>query len=85
MKNDVVKIDVYNAKIWDIEDKTHDITNLAPNTTLNAKTNKVKNAILTIAYFVEKTDFDDKLNDVNKKIASNKTKHVLVENELNEL
>ena len=30
-------------------------------------------------------DFDDKLNNWNEKVTSNKTKHVLVENELNEL
>ena len=37
VKNDVVKKDVYNAKIKDIEDEKPDITNLATNTTLNAK------------------------------------------------
>ena len=35
-----------------------------------------------IASFVKKTDFDDKLKNLDKKITSNKTKHVLVENEL---
>ena len=38
-----------------------------------------------IADFVKKTDFGDKLKTLNKKVTSNKTKHVLVENELNEL
>ena len=38
-----------------------------------------------IAALVKKTDFDDKLKTLNKKITSNKTKHVLVESELNEL
>ena len=32
-----------------------------------------------------KTGFDDKLKNLNKKVTSNKTRHVLVENELNEL
>ena len=32
-----------------------------------------------------KTDFDAKLSSLNKKITSNKTKHLLVENELNKL
>ena len=32
-----------------------------------------------------KTDFDAKLSSLNRKITSNKTKHVLVENELNKL
>ena len=39
-KTDVVKKDVYNAKIKDIEDKIPYITNLATNTPLNAKINK---------------------------------------------
>ena len=34
---------------------------------------------------VNKTDFDDKLKDLNKKVTSNKVKHVLVENELKKL
>ena len=33
----------------------------------------------------KKTDFDDKLKNLNIKVTSNKAKHVLVENELNEL
>ena len=45
VNNDVVKKDVYNAKIKKIEDKTPDITNLATNTTLNAKLNEVKGEI----------------------------------------
>ena len=32
-----------------------------------------------------KTDFDAKLSSINKKITQNKTKHLLVENELNKL
>ena len=38
-KNDVVKKDIYNAKIKYIEDKIPDITNLATKTTFNAKIN----------------------------------------------
>ena len=38
-----------------------------------------------IANFVDKIDFDNKLLSFNKRIHSNKTKHVLVEYELNEL
>ena len=36
VKNDVIKKDVYNAKIKNIEDKIPDIANLATETTLNA-------------------------------------------------
>ena len=38
-----------------------------------------------IAALVKKTDFDDKLKHLNKKVTSNKTKHVLVERKLNEV
>ena len=43
-KTDVVKKDLYNAKIKNIED----ITNLATKTTLNAKINGVKGEISSI-------------------------------------
>ena len=36
VKHDVVKKDVYDAKIKDNEDKIPDITNITTNTTLNA-------------------------------------------------
>ena len=45
VKNDVVKKDVYHAKIKNIEDKILDVTKLATNTTLNAKRNEVKGGI----------------------------------------
>ena len=38
-----------------------------------------------MANLIIKTDFDDKLKNLNKNLSWNKTKHVLVENELNEL
>ena len=48
-KNDVVKKDVYNAKVKDIEYKIPDITNLATNTTLNAKKKiRLKTKYLTL-------------------------------------
>ena len=48
VKDDVVKKDVYNAKIKNIEDKKPDITKLAANTTLNAKIKEVKNEVPSI-------------------------------------
>ena len=35
--------------------------------------------------FVNKTNFDEKLKDLNKKVTSNKTKHLLVEDKLKKL
>ena len=40
VKIDAVKKDIQNAKIKNIEDKIRDITNLATNTSFNAKINK---------------------------------------------
>ena len=48
VKNDLVKKDVYHAKIKDVEDKIPNITNLATNTTLKPKINEVKNKIPNI-------------------------------------
>ena len=45
VRNDVVKKDLYNANIKNIEYKIPDITKLATNTTLNAKINEVRNKI----------------------------------------
>ena len=49
VKNDVVKKDIYNAKIKIIENEISDIPNLATNTSLNAKKNGVKIKIPNIA------------------------------------
>ena len=40
---------------------------------------------LAQANLIAKTDFDAKLSNLNRKITANKTKHLLVENELNKL
>ena len=49
VKNDVVKKDVYIAKIKNIENKIPDIINLGTNTTLNTKIGEVKNRIPNIS------------------------------------
>ena len=38
-----------------------------------------------IANFVKKTDFDEKPKNLHKNVTSSETKHVFIENELNEL
>ena len=43
------------------------------------------NARLAQANLITKTDFDAKLSSLNRKITSNKSKHLLVENELRKL
>ena len=48
-------------------------------------TARVFTARLSQANLVTMTDFDDKLKSLNQKVHSNKTKHLLVENELKKL
>ena len=43
------------------------------------------NARLAQANLITKTDFDAKLSSLNRKITANKSKHLLVENELKKL
>ena len=60
VKNDIVKKDVYNAKMKDIEDKIPNITNLPSNTTLNAKVNEVKNEIPSVINLATNASFNAK-------------------------
>ena len=68
VKNDVVKKDVYNAKIKTIEDKILDITNLATNVSLNAKMNEVKGEIPSITNLATTAALNAKINEVKGEI-----------------
>ena len=72
VKNDAIKKDVYHAKIKNIEDKIPDITNLATNTTLNAKINEVKNEIPrnNLATTTALTALENKIPDHRKYITT---------------
>ena len=48
-----------------------------------AQTNLVSNN--DIADFVKKSDFDDKLKNLNKKVTSNKARHIEVKTKLDDL
>ena len=74
VKNNVVKKDVYNAKIKSIEDKIPDITNLATATTLNAKINEVKGEISSITNLSTTTALTavgNKIPNVSKLVKKN--------------
>ena len=71
VKNYVVKKDVYNAKIKNIEDKIPDITNLATKTMLNAKINEVKGEIQSITNLATTTALtavENKMPDVSNPV-----------------
>ena len=70
VKNDVVKKDVYNAKIKNIEDKIPVTINLTTNASLNAKISEVKDemsSITNLATAVPLTTVENKVIDLVKK------------------
>ena len=75
-----------NNKVTKIENKLNNHNHKYITTVeLNTLTADVFNARLSQANLITKTDFDAKLSSLNKKITQNKTKHLLVKNELNKL
>ena len=75
-----------------VENKIPSVSNLLKKQTITLKLQKLKmNLIITIMINIlilqslTKTDFDATLSSLNRKIMENKTKHFLVENELNKL
>ena len=64
----VVKKDVYNAKIKTIEDTIPDITNSATNASLNAKINEIKGEIPNITKLSLNASLNDKINEVKGEI-----------------
>ena len=77
----------YDTKVNEIEkeitDHNHDKYITTPE--FNKLTEENFAARLTQANLVTKRDFDNKLSNLNRKITSNKTEHLLVENELKKL
>ena len=100
----VVKKDVYNANIKNIEDKIPDITNLTTRTTLNAKKMRLKVKyiilltclllvlllLLKIKYLLlvilsKKTDYNTKINEIEKKITDHNHDNHFTTPEVNKL
>ena len=77
----------YNAKITEIEKQltNHNHDKYITTPEFNTLAAHVFNARLAQAKLITKTDFDAKLWSPNRKFTQNKTKHLLVENELNKL
>ena len=77
----LVKNPEVNTKITEIEAKIPDISSLATNSALTAVENKVPD----VTTLITKTSFDAELKKVSDRVTSNKSKHLLVENELKKL
>ena len=82
-----LKREDYNTKVTEIENKlsNHNQDKYIDTQDFNKLTVDVFNARLAQASLILKTDFDAKLSSLNRKITQNKSKHLLVENELNKL
>ena len=76
-----------NTKNTNIENKlnNHNHDKYIDTSEFNKLAADVFNARLAQANLITKTDFDAKLSSLNRKITANKTKNLLVENELNKL
>ena len=86
VSNFVKKAD-YNTKITEVENKlnSHNPDKYIDAQEFNKSTADVFNARIAQANLITKTKFDSKLQSLNRKITKNKSKHLLVENELNKL
>ena len=85
--SNLIKKADYNAKINEIEknptDHNHDKYIATPE--FNTLAADVFNARLAQANLITKTNFDAEMSSLNRKITANKSKHLLVENELKKL
>ena len=77
----------YNTKISDIENKItdHNHDKYITTSEFNKLTTGNFNARLAQTNLITKTDFDTRLQSLNKRIISNKTKYLLIENGLKKL
>ena len=83
----LVKKTHYNTKITEIEKKVTDHNHEKYITTpeFNTLAVDVFNARLAQTNLITKAEFEGKLSSLNRKITTNKTKNLVVENELNKL
>ena len=83
----VVKKTNYEQEISELQKKLTDHNRDKYITTrdFNTLAADVSNARLAQANLITKTDFDAKLSSLNRIITTNKSKHLLVENELKKL
>ena len=77
----------YNTKINEINNKlnNHNHDKYIDTSGFNELAADAFNVRLAQANLLTKTDFEAKLSSLNQKITKNKSKHLLVENELNKL
>ena len=85
--SNLVKKSDYNTKVTEIENKltNHNHDRYIDTQKFNKLTADVFNARIAQTNLITKTELDSRLSSLNRKIISNKTKHLLIEYELNKL
>ena len=71
----------FNSKITEVERKIPSISGQATNSALTA----VENKIPKVTSLVTKTDFDAKFKAISDRVTKNKTKDLLLDNELKKI
>ena len=77
----LVKKTDFDSKIAEVESKMPNISSLATNSALTT----VENKIPDVTNLITKTDFDAKLKDISDRVAKNKSKDLLLDNELEKI
>ena len=83
----MVKKTDYNTKVTEIENKlnNHNHDKYINTSEFNKLAADVFNARIALANLITKTEFYSRMSKLNRKITASKSKHLLVENELNKL
>ena len=83
----LVKKTDYNTQVTKIENKlnNHNHDKYIDTSEFNTLATNFFNSRLAQANLITKADFDAKLSSLNRKITQNKSKRLLIENELNKL
>ena len=74
----------FNTKVTEIEGKIPDVSNFVKKTDFNTKVTEIEGKIPDVSNLVKNTDID-RLKKNSDRVTKNKTKHLLVENELKKL
>ena len=81
----MVKKTDFDSKIIEVEGKILNVSSLITKSNFNAKITEIEGKIPDVTSLITKTDFDAELKKISERFASSKSKHLLVENELEKL
>ena len=72
----------FNTKITEIECRIPDVSSLITKTNFDVRITTIEGKIPDVSSLIIRTDFDAKLKAISDRVTKNKSKHLLVENEL---